>query len=118
MTLTKHFTYDEMTKTDTGLPNPLTDEAKINLVYLCRKLEKVRLNFNQPIRINSAYRCPEVNKAVGGVSNSLHLRGRACDIDISSFNDSDRDLFMFLLESTSPTELIMYKSRNFIHYAI
>lgn len=118
MKLTKHFTYSEMTRTDTGLSNPLTDEAKIHLVYLCRKLESVRQKFKLPIRINSAYRCPEVNKAVGGVTNSLHLVGRACDINISSLNDSQRDTLYQLLDDTLPAELIIYPSRNYIHYAI
>lgn len=118
MKITKHFTFEEMTRTDTGLLNPITDEAKINLVYLCRKLEYVRSKLKLPIRINSAYRCPEVNKAVGGASNSLHTVGRACDINISSLNDTERDYIYELLEETIPTELIFYNSRNFIHYAI
>lgn len=118
MKITKHFSFEEMTRTDTGIANPITTEATVNLVYLCRKLELVRAKFKQPIRINSAYRCPEVNSAVGGVTNSLHLVGRACDINISNLSINDVDTLYYLLEDTSPTELETNLSRGYIHYAI
>lgn len=115
--LTKHFTYDEMTKTKHG-ENLLTLEAKINLVCLCRKLEAVRAIVGHPISISSGYRCPKVNKLVDGKTNSLHLVGRACDIDISTLSKSDADFLFKTLEDTSPTELIRYDSICIIHYAI
>lgn len=118
MKLTKHFTYEEMSHTDTGISNPLTEESIINLVYLCRKLEKVRKSFGKPIRINSGYRSPSVNKAVGGVTNSLHLTGRACDIAIHHLSTSDVDTLYTLLEDTCPTELQCNIVRGYIHYAI
>lgn len=116
MKLTPHFTYDEMCKTDTGLPNPLSHEAKINLLYLCRKLEAVRFRVGYPLVITSGYRCPKVNNAVGGVENSLHLVGRACDILIPS--SQDLDFLVECLDDTLPTELIVYSNRGYIHYAI
>jgi zinc D-Ala-D-Ala carboxypeptidase len=42
--------------------------------------EKVRGHFGVPIRISSFYRCPEVNKAIGGSATSQHMRGEAIDI--------------------------------------
>lgn len=116
--LTPHFSYEEMCKTSTGVSNPLTTEAKINLVYLCRKLEKVRTIVGYPLIITSAYRCAKVNKLVGGVSNSLHLTGRACDIAINHLSKSDVDFLYETLEDTFPTELLRYDSRGYIHYAI
>lgn len=107
-----------MSRTDTGIPNELTDEARINLVYLARKLEQVRKSFGQPIRINSAFRCPDVNSAVGGVTNSLHLCGRACDIAIHHLSTEDVNTLYSLLEDTAPTELQCNIVRGYIHYAI
>lgn len=49
--------------------------------HVVNALEMVRNYIKQPIRINSGYRCPEHNKAVGGKSNSAHTRGLAVDID-------------------------------------
>ena len=49
-------------------------------IGLMAKLELVRLFLNDPIIINSGYRCEVHNKNVGGAKNSLHLKGKAVDI--------------------------------------
>ena len=115
--LTEHFTYDEMTATDYR-ENKLTTEAKINLVYLCRKLEAVRAIVGYPLIISSGYRSDKINSLVGGASNSLHRSGRACDIVTSHLSKSDVDFLFETLEDTSPTELLRYDSLGYIHYAI
>lgn len=51
-------------------------------------LENVRAHFGQPVTINSAYRCPNHNKSVGGASNSQHLYGRAADITVKGVSPS------------------------------
>ena len=48
--------------------------------YLANELQAIRDYSNAPIQINSAYRCPSHNKAIGGVSNSQHTLGKAADI--------------------------------------
>lgn len=52
----------------------------INLFALMCVLEYIRDLYGSAIRVNSGYRCSELNKRVGGVSNSAHLFGRAADI--------------------------------------
>lgn len=47
---------------------------------LLEMLEDVRERFMKPVKINSAARCPEHNKAVGGSPTSQHLLGKAADI--------------------------------------
>ena len=84
MKLTEHFTLEEMTFSETGirkgLDNTPDDEAKKNLKVLCMNvLEKIRIKFSLPVRINSGFRSLAVNKAVGGVKNSQHLKGEAAD---------------------------------------
>lgn len=59
-----------------------------------RVLEGVRTHFNQPVTITSAHRCAARNKAVGGASNSQHLRGRACDIKVAYVDP--KDVFEYL----------------------
>ena len=80
MNLTSHFTLSELTKTSTGLCNKPSPSAACNLVRLAEVLEHVRYLFGRPIVVNSAYRSQAVNAAVGGASNSFHLKGCAADI--------------------------------------
>jgi uncharacterized protein YcbK (DUF882 family) len=47
---------------------------------LVRRLQAMREEIGKPVIINSGYRCPAHNKAIGGATNSQHLYGRAADI--------------------------------------
>lgn len=85
MQLSPHFTLRELTRSDTakrlGLQNAFTADVVDNLQKLCVEvLEPLRKHLGYPIKINSGYRSPAVNKAVGGVANSFHIQGRAADI--------------------------------------
>ncbi len=60
------------------MPNPHQVEA---LRQLCiHLLDPLREKWGAPILINSGYRCPWINKMVGGVKNSQHTKGEAADI--------------------------------------
>ena len=90
--LSEHFTLAEMCKTsvktaDGNIPSRVHIE---NLKRLCGWLEMLRDEYNRrygegnnPIIINSGYRSPQVNKAVGGVATSNHLTGCAVDIRVA-----------------------------------
>ncbi len=87
MKLSEHMTLGELTKTKTGIENVPNEEQVNNLKRLCKWLEKLRKRWNDiygdgddPIIINSGFRSPEVNRAVGGVPNSNHTTGCAVDI--------------------------------------
>ena len=89
----KYFTIAEMVKSDTadrlGINNRLPRELLANTGYLIEKvLDPVREWYGKPIYVNSGYRCPELNKAVGGVPDSFHLTGCAADIDTRSRSGS------------------------------
>lgn len=69
------------TTTHPELQDAPSVETIRNLVYLCAVvLEPLREKIKRPVIINSGYRSARLNKAVGGVSNSYHLRGLAADI--------------------------------------
>ena len=112
--LSPHFTIGELTKTKVNLRNVPNEEQVENLKRLCGWLEQLRRRWNNlygegddPIIINSGFRSPEVNKAVGGATLSNHLTGCAVDIrcigieqalryatillDISDMNSEDYD---------------------------
>lgn len=86
--LTPHFTLGEMTASDTaaghGIDNtPRSGEHILNLCNLCREvLEPLREQIRAPVQISSGYRCPELNRMVGGSANSQHMTGEAADIPV------------------------------------
>lgn len=89
MNLSQHFTLEELSHSDYadahGIRNYPGPQAQQNLMMLCVLiLEPLRIAIGQPIRINSAYRCKQVNLGVGGVSTSHHLLGLAADIHFDS----------------------------------
>lgn len=83
--ISKSFKYSEFTKSDTAtrlhLNNAITDwEVRDNIKALVENvLQPLRDAWGGPIFINSGYRSPEVNKAVGGVETSQHCKGQASD---------------------------------------
>jgi len=97
MRLTQHFGLAELTKTRVKLEN-VPNEAQVNnLRRVCQWLEQLRRRWNNlygegddPIIINSGFRSPEVNKAVGGVATSNHLTGCAVDIRVSGIEQALR----------------------------
>lgn len=80
MHLSPHFTLAEMTATQhRGIDNTPPPEVVERLKYTAMQMEAVRLLLGCPIIISSGYRCPALNKAVGGQPNSQHLTGQAVD---------------------------------------
>ena len=89
--LTEHFKLSEMTVSPTakrlGLSNTPTPEHIENMRYCCEKiLEPVRAKFG-PVTINSSYRAPAVNKAVGGSKTSQHVNGQAIDFEVKGVDN-------------------------------
>jgi len=87
MHLTKNFTLEELTKSETALrfdlDNEPNDEQLANLVALCEcVLQPVRDHFGKGVKVNSGLRTPEVNAKVGGSKTSDHCKGMAADIEI------------------------------------
>jgi len=85
MQLSEHFTLYELVRSPTaerlGIENTPNLDVVANLTRLAVELEKVRAITGQPLRINSGYRCPALNEAVGGHPASRHLKGCAADFD-------------------------------------
>ena len=89
--LTEHFTLGEMIVSPTakrlGIPNTPTPAHIENMRYCCEKiLEPVRAKFG-PVTINSSYRAPLVNKAVGGSATSQHVNGQAIDFEVKGVDN-------------------------------
>ena len=113
----KVFTLEELTRSDTaarrGIRNVPDAEAADNLRNLCeRVLQPLRDAYGKPVRVGSGYRSPELNRAVGGVAASQHVKGEAADIAIDGV--SARDLFNRIVAlGIEFDQLILYA--NFVH---
>ena len=87
MQLSEHFNLKEFTKSETAIRKRIDNTPNsvhaTNLKAVCEKiLEPVRNHFGKPVRINSGYRGPALNAAVGGSSKSQHCNGEAVDFEI------------------------------------
>lgn len=84
----KYFELTELLKSDTALSkridNSPTWEVVGHLQELTEKiLDPLRTAWGKAIRVSSGYRCPKLNKAVGGASTSVHMLGYAADLQTS-----------------------------------
>ncbi|HEX4916377.1 MAG TPA: D-Ala-D-Ala carboxypeptidase family metallohydrolase [Limnobacter sp.] len=89
--VTQHFSLTELTVTKTGLPNkPHSPVVIANLRELATTiLHPVFETFGPRLTINSAYRSPAVNKAVGGSATSQHCFGQAADFVVMGMSTYD-----------------------------
>ena len=115
MKLTEHFTLSEFVRSDTAtnrhIDNTPTTGAVDNLRALCRNvLEPARVAFGEPIYITSGYRCPTLNKAVGGKPTSQHLRGEEADLQVRGI-DNLRKLYR-LIKDHGVFDQLLYESNK------
>lgn len=91
----KYFTLKELTASATaarlGIENTPPPQAVNNLIALVTHLlDPLREKYGRPIYVNSGYRCPELNNAVGGSRSSQHLSGEAADITAGNKRENRR----------------------------
>jgi zinc D-Ala-D-Ala carboxypeptidase len=94
MNLTKNFTLEEMTKSETALRHDLENtpgEQEISSMKLLAEkvLQPVRDHFGKGVKVNSGFRNQDVNQKVGGSRNSDHIRGQAADIEIPGIPNAE-----------------------------
>lgn len=115
--MTKNFTYQELIHTNYNFSNIPNEESKVNLQYLADNfLQPLRDLLGVPVHVTSAYRSPQVNKAVGGVVNSYHLKGLACDIHVDGI--SSETLYLIICHNFKKIKRECYYKSNFVHFAI
>ena len=109
--VTMHFTIEELYASATakakGINNKPNVQQMINLVYLCAYvLEPLRVAMGEPIKIGSGFRCQALNKAVGGVYNSQHLKGQAVDLCIDGDLKKGKKWFDYIRKNLPFDQLI------------
>lgn len=91
----RYFTFTEFERSATAyrlaIDNPIPEWAKRNIAELVDGvLDPLREAWGRPLTVTSGYRCPELNRAVGGVATSMHTSGRAADITTGNAVDNRR----------------------------
>ena len=110
MQLTENFSLAELVKSETalriGLDNTPGDAEIENLRILCENiLQPLRTAYGRGIKVNSGFRHPNVNAAVGGSRTSDHCRGQAADIEIPGV--ANYDLAKYISENFWYTQVIL-----------
>lgn len=112
----KHFTINELcATTHKGIPNIPDATIKAKLTALVDNvLDPAREWYGKPIKINSGYRCPKLNAAVGGVPTSQHQKGEAADITTGTVAENAR-LYDYIRTHLPYDQLINEYGFKWIH---
>ena len=96
-----------ITATRRGIDNTPGSEELNNMQLLAEKIfEPLREWVRGPIRINSFYRAPELNKAIGGSTTSQHCKGQAMDIDDTSCHKPSAEMSAWIKENLDFDQMI------------
>lgn len=91
---TAHFSLDEFTRSqkaqELGIDNLLPDGLIFNAGFTLAGAERIRACLNVPVDLSSGYRCPALNKAVGGSEHSQHMEALAIDFKAPRFGDPQK----------------------------
>ena len=118
--LSENFTVEELTRSTTaeqlGIDNTPDADSLENLKLLVDNvLQPLRDMYGRPIVVNSGYRCPQLNKAIGGSKTSQHMLGKAADITAGNKAENKR-LFNLVLDGDLIfDQLIDEKDYRWIH---
>lgn len=100
-----------MTITETGLANIPNNTQLARLTATAQAMEAVRKLLGHPIRVNSGFRSPSVNRAVGGSPTSAHAIGYAVDFVCPKFGDPMAICKAIVASGIKFDQLIMEKNR-------
>lgn len=91
-----------------GIDNTPTTEAVANLTALVEAvLDPLRERYGRPIHVSSGYRCPRLNKAVGGAPTSQHVKGEAADIYVA--DKRDKSMLFSMLYYLLPFDQLIWE---------
>ena len=111
MKISEHISYKEATRSATalrlGIDNTPNDYQLQNMELIAKNVfEPLRKAVGGAIKINSFFRCEDLNKAIGGSSRSQHCQGRAIDVDDNYGHMSNNDMYKYIKENLDFDQLI------------
>lgn len=109
--ISKHISYREGVHSHTakvrGIPNKPGEAAIRNMSALAANVfEPLREWVGGGIKINSFYRSPKLNAAIGGSRTSQHTKGEAVDIDDVYGHKTNAEMFWWIVENTDFDQII------------
>ena len=111
MSISKHISYKEgvysRTATRLGIKNNPNAEQMENMIAIAEEVfEPLRAYVGGPIKINSFFRSPELNKAIGGSTKSQHCHGQAVDLDDTFGRCTNAEMFEFVKNNLDFDQII------------
>jgi len=111
MSISKHISYKEgvysRTATRLSVKNNPNAEQMENMITIAEEVfEPLRMWVGGPIKINSFFRSPELNKAIGGSGKSQHCHGQAIDLDDTFGKATNAEMFEFIKEHLDFDQII------------
>ena len=111
-----YFTINELCYSATAQANGINDTPSATqrnalTALVDTVLDPLRRAWGKPILVNSGYRCPALNNAVGGKASSQHLRGEAADIHVSC-EEVGMKMFRFICVNTDFDQLLFEHAMN------
>ena len=109
--ISEHISYREgvysITATRLGINNTPEDDQLHFMEIIAEKVfEPLRDWVGGPIKINSFYRSPELNTAIGGSKTSQHCKGQAMDIDDTFGKATNAEMFHWIKENLNFDQMI------------
>ena len=109
--ISKHVSYKESvysnTATRRGINNDPNDDQLYFMELIAEKVfEPLREWVNGPIKINSFFRSPELNTAIGGSATSQHCKGQAMDIDDTFGKATNAEMYHWIKENLDFDQMI------------
>ena len=109
--ISEHISFKEATKSNTALrlylDNTPNDYQITNMVGLALNIfEPLRKFVGGPIKINSFFRCEQLNRAIGGSSRSQHCEGRAIDLDDTFGHKTNAEMFQYVKDNLNFDQMI------------
>jgi len=90
-----------------NIDNTPTKDHKKNMIKLAENVfEPLRMYVGGPIKINSFYRSPKLNKTIGGSSKSQHCQGQAIDLDDTFGRATNAEMYHFIKEHLDFDQII------------
>jgi len=115
--ISKHISYKEgihsVTAIRKGITNEPNEEQLANMKLVAEKVfEPLRVFINGPIKVNSFFRSPDLNKAIGGSTKSQHCKGQAIDIDDTYGKATNADMYWWIKENLDFDQMIWEFGNN------
>ena len=115
--ISKHISYKEgvhsITAIRKGIDNEPNEEQLANMKLVANNLfEPLRVFINGPIKVNSFFRSPDLNKAIGGSTKSQHCKGQAIDIDDTYGKATNAEMYWWIKENLDFDQMIWEFGNN------